>query len=155
MNFNNYTSYNNRIIVRKIGKGKLEFYRIIKRRTQRLFLIQKIKMEIVCGDPKRYCYVIPFEFLESEIIEFRLVARGFRFEHFCHENQYGELEVLYFQHDENQNFWDGFPQSINLMGGKLTVDDQKEIDDVNKKHQEYLRSLVRAQLLGKVKAVLN
>lgn len=153
MNFNNNTSYNNRIIVRKIGSKKLEFYRIISRRTQKLFLMQKLKMEIVCGDPKKYCYVIPVDFPESEILEFQLVARGFRFEHFCYN--YYSVQVLYFQHDENQYFWDGFPQSIDLIGGKLTVDDQKEIDDVNKKHQEYLRSLVRAQLLGKVKAVLN
>jgi len=149
-----------KIIVRTYGRAarfKIEFYGIVGQKSKTLFYVQKLKMKPLIGTAGLYCYYVPTNTFEDDLKIVKKVKEGYRFEEFllpdknCFDGCGG---IVYFQFDEKQYEWDGYPVKFNpynlISNNSFRLDIVSETDA---KYNEIILPIVRRKKLEKLNSL--
>ncbi|MEI8045847.1 MAG: hypothetical protein WCI92_00605 [Bacteroidota bacterium] len=137
------------IIVRTWGSNiwsRIEFYKIVGQKSKAQFYMQKLDAEFIIGDAS-YGYYIPTNEYIDGIKIIQRVKEGYRFEEFqCKRKDDRHYNILYFQENEKQFEWIGYPVKYDPFN-RINI---KEIDD---KYQDYILPLERRKKLERLNSI--
>ena len=144
-----------KIIIRTWGsyfRMRFDFYEIVKQKSNTRFYMQKVEKKLIAGSFPYYGYFVPTNICVDDIKLVKKVKQGYRFGEFQIRNK-DHWDVLYFQDNEKQIEWDGYPFKFSVYCEECLNIYSEKMLKADKIYQDYIRPLERRKKFKRLDSI--